>query len=294
MWRLRICYVVVAILHLIAAANAFVSPSISTTRFQSPFLPERFGRPQERRTFDYLGKTKSSLSPYKKQSHRLGLSFSSVASSIRTATTSDTTNWLLVSASAALLAGYHLWLGQQERRGKATWRKVQADTREDWSKFVRDSEGWLYAVQTLRNAITANTFLATTVLSLLTLISGKLWDLVKSLEGSRVAQRRLVLQFASIALCMLKSAYEFLQSARLATHAGFMYPIFRQGTETDQILRKSHLSQWLGLRWLYVSLSTIMWTIGGDRGLAFSSIALVRFFHQIDRAPSEVPTATDS
>ena len=190
-----------------------------------------------------------------------------------------------VLVSVLLLAGYHVRLWRREHQGVATWRSTQARTREEWAKFVRNKEQWLYAIQTLRNAITANTFLATTVLSLLTVISGKLWEMVRNLHSGSAERNLLTVQFASTALCMLMSAYEFLQSARLMTHAGFMFPVSPGKTTVDAIMRKSQSAQWFGLRYLYVSLSFIFWTIGGERGFLLSSIALVQFFERIDRVP---------
>jgi hypothetical protein len=187
-----------------------------------------------------------------------------------------------VFAAIAILSVYHVKLLQGERAGTPTWRSTQATTREQWSRYVRYNELWLYAVQTLRNAITANTFLATTVLSVLTVISGKLWEMVR--QPGTTGRQRLIVQFTCVALCMLTSAYEFLQSARLMTHAGFMFPV-TTGTNVDAIMRKSEISQWLGLRWLYVSLGMIIWTVGGERAFLLSSLALFQFFKTIDRVP---------
>ena len=87
-----------------------------------------------------------------------------------------------VSIGVLALVQYHRNLQKREDQGESTWRTAQADTRADWASHVRETSGWLYAVQTLRNAITANTFLATTVLSLLTVITGKLWT--TSVQGT--------------------------------------------------------------------------------------------------------------
>jgi hypothetical protein len=194
-----------------------------------------------------------------------------------------------VFAAIAILSGYHVNLLQSERAGKPTWRSTQATTREQWSRYVRENQLWLYAVQTLRNAITANTFLATTVLSVLTVISGKLWEMVR--QPGTIGRQRLIIQFACVALCMLTSAYEFLQGARLMTHAGFMFPV-ATGTNVDAIMRKSEISQWLGLRWLYVSLGMIIWTVGGERAFLLSSLALFQFFKTIDRVPEGLDEET--
>lgn len=195
---------------------------------------------------------------------------------------------LIAPLSILILSSYHIRLFLGERRDKTSWRKSQANTREAWAKYVRDTEGWLYAVQTLRNAITANTFLATTVLSLLTLISGKLWDMIRSIETGAAGKETLILKFSLIALSMLASAYEFLQSARVMTHVGFMLPVTSKSTKCDNLMRKSQNCQWLGLRWLYISLSFIAWTLGGNIAFFISSIILVTFFRRIDQAPKEV------
>ena len=192
---------------------------------------------------------------------------------------------LLVLSSVLILAGYHINLFVKERKSnEKTWRAYQSDMREDWSRHVRTTEGWLYAVQTLRNAITAQTFLATTVLSLLTLITGRLWDILRGL--SRGAERRLLtVQLISVALTMLLSAYQFLQGVRLMTHAGFLFPVVSEGTVVDNIMRRSQNCQWLGLRWMYVSLGPITWAVGGSRAFFVTSICLLQFFRQMDRKP---------
>ena len=189
------------------------------------------------------------------------------------------------TASLAVLIGYHVQLFLRERKGGKSWRKEQADMRERWSAYVRETEGWLYAVQTLRNAITANTFLATTVLSLLTLIAGRIWDILrKSPTSSTLGQDRLVFQLVSISTCMLASAYEFLQSARLMTHAGFMFPV-ASGNKVDGIVRKSQNAQWKGLRCLYLSIGAVAWTLGGDRFFFIISLLLVSFLNRVDKPP---------
>lgn len=194
------------------------------------------------------------------------------------------TQIILISSSVLMLSVYHIYLMIQERSSKKkTWRQYQADAREDWARHVRNEKGWLYAVQTLRNAITAQTFLATTTLSLLTLITGKLWDVLRNLaRGSE--RRMLTVQLISVALCMLSSAYYFLQGVRLMTHAGFMFPV-SEGTKVDNMMRNTENCQWLGLRWMYISLGPIAWSVGGSRALFVVSLVLLIFFRQIDRQP---------
>lgn len=206
-------------------------------------------------------------------------------------------NTFAVVSGCAILLAYHFRLYRKEKQGERTWRSAQADTRERWSQFVRKTEGWLYAIQTLRNAITAQTFLATTVLSLLTVITGRLWEIIRNMattttmanDPSLAMNRKyLVTQFVMVAACMLTSAYHFLQSARLMTHAGFMFPVQPEKTKVDRIMRKSQNAQWLGLRWLYLSAAMIAWVVGGPLVFWVASVMLSVFFFQIDKVPQEV------
>jgi hypothetical protein len=188
-----------------------------------------------------------------------------------------------VCLGGSLLFFYHVRLFLKERNGERTWRREQADTREAWAKYVRDSKGWLYAIQTLRNAITAQTFLATTVLSLLTVIGGRLWEIVR--QTATCGRRYAILQLILFAVPMISSAYYFLQSARLMTHAGFMFPVEPNTTKVDLIMRKTEHSQWLGLRCLYLSGGILSWVVGGSKVFVGTSLLLTMFFRKSDRAP---------
>lgn len=195
----------------------------------------------------------------------------------------------LVSASVTMLIGYHANLYKKEMSDQVTWRKYQADIRESWARHVRESEGWLYAIQSLRNAITAQTFLASTVLSLLTLITGRVWDLLRNIPASQKWERRLMtVQLGSIACTMLFSSYQFLQGVRLMTHVGFIFPVKPADTTADGLMRATQNCQWLGLRLLYVSLAPISWVIGGSRAFFTVSCLLLQFFRSIDRKPESL------
>ena len=205
-----------------------------------------------------------------------------------------------VTLGFLFLIGYHIHLYRKERNHEKTWRTEQASTREKWSRFVRQTEQWLYAIQTLRNAITAQTFLATTVLSLLTVIGGRLWDILRTMRNSATSTATattnallqdkylLTTQFILLAVCMLSSAYQFLQSARLMTHAGFMFPVEPHTTKVDNIMRKSQNSQWAGLRFLYISVVFIVWVVSGPKSFCLSSLLMTFFFQNIDKVPKGV------
>ena len=191
----------------------------------------------------------------------------------------------LVASSVGILGGYHIHLFQKERKSDTTtWRQYQAATREEWARHVRDTEGWLYAIQSLRNAMTAQSFLASTVLSLLTLITGRMWDILRR-STLKWERRLLTAQLASVSATMLFSAYQFLQGVRLMTHAGFMFPVNKHNTKVDKIMQQTQNCQWLGLRWMYISLAPISWVVGGPRALFAVACLLLHFFRSLDREP---------
>lgn len=204
------------------------------------------------------------------------------------ASLSPAVNIALISSSVAILSGYHIRLIQKEIKSDIkTWRQYQADTREDWARHVRETEGWLYGIQSLRNAMTAQSFLASTVLSLLTLITGRMWDILRT-STDRWERRLITVQLASISMTMLFSSYQFLQGVRLMTHVGFMFPVNQNNTKVDNIMRKTQNCQWLGLRWMYISLASISWAVGGSRAFFAVSCLLFQFFRRIDKQPESL------
>ena len=286
-------------------AEAFVTPALPSTTNLMMMLGTGPRQQKSSKKFFSVGQLNNNNSNYKQvqkqqphtQLKASAVSLTNMTPSITSSTVPIRMQVVLVISSICILAGYHMNLFWKENRGgKKTWRQYQADIREDWSKHVRQTEGWLYAIQSLRNAITAQTFLATTVLSLLTLITGKIWDILRSIETIHVLERRLLtIQLACIALPMLFSAYQFLQGVRLMTHVGFMFPVYgssndnnnsnRDNTEVDKIMRQTEFCQWLGLRFMYISLGPISWVVGGSRAFFISSIGLLQFFRSIDRQP---------
>jgi len=239
--------------------------------------------------YDFLS---SSSTRSRNNNHNLSLmastsSFTSVSNPMTSSPNNSLINVAAVIGGALILSIYHFNLYHNEKKGLKTWRSEQAKNREMWSQYVRESEGWLYAIQTLRNAITAQTFLSTTVLSLLTVITGRIWDIVRQMDRACPYRKYLVTQFIVIVSCMLTSSYHFLQSARLMTHAGFMFPIDKT-TKVDKIMRKTQNSQWLGLRWLYISATTIAWLVGGPKIFFTFSSLLIAFLRKIDKVPDEI------
>mmetsp|Transcript_13547 Transcript_13547/g.25477 ORF Transcript_13547/g.25477 Transcript_13547/m.25477 type:complete len:310 (+) Transcript_13547:62-991(+) len=279
-------------------ASAFCIPSISSIHSTPPYLRTRSHPTKSGARWMHSQTTPTQQLPRKmptSASVRLKASPTDLSVISATSSVSPAIQAVLVLSSIAILVGYHLQLfhkefkqiSKKEQGQGKTWRQYQADTREDWSRHVRDTEAWLYAIQSLRNAITAQTFLATTVLSLLTLITGRMWDILRS--ATVPSERRLLtVQLASIACTMLISSYQFLQGVRLMTHAGFMFPVKKNGTKVDKIMRQTQNCQWLGLRWMYISLGPIFWVVGGSRAFFVCALFLLKFFRAIDKEPESM------
>ena len=69
------------------------------------------------------------------------------------------------------------------------------------------------------------------------------------------------------------------------THAGFMFPVKKNSTKVDNIMRQTQNCQWLGLRWMYISLAPIAWVVGGSRAFFVAAMTLLQFFRSIDKQP---------
>jgi len=289
------------LVQMVSVADTFAfAPASHISRPTQPLSPKRSSgsgslMPIVTKTFN-----SHSFNPHPHPHTSSHLSASTPNLAAITATTSSVTPQVqtaLILSSILILSAYHVNLMRKEFRNEndisnkatvvKTWRQYQADTREDWARHVRNTEGWLYAIQTLRNAITSMQFLATTVLSLLTLITGRMWDILRS-TTNQFDRRLLTIQIASIALTMLFSAYQFIQAVRLMTHAGFMFPVKQNSTKVDNIMRQTQNCQWLGLRWMYISLAPVSWAVGGSRALFVTSISLLMFFRSIDRQPESL------
>ena len=134
-----------------------------------------------------------------------------------------------VCAACACQFDYHRGLWKAETAGKPSWVSAQARIRANWARYVvrgGSTETFLYASETLKNAIHSTTVLASTMSGLFTLVIGLLLQAQQSLE----AKARL----AIVAMLLLCSAYEFLQSARLLTHVSFMFPIVNRNFAVEE------------------------------------------------------------
>ena len=197
-----------------------------------------------------------------------------------------------LAVGVANIAGYHVLMRKSEAEGAPSWRKSQGETRVEWARHVFETEEWTYAIQTLRNAITTNAFLASTVLTLSGLSIGALWKTVVATIGLGFWRTPEFWQLASAGGCLLLSAYSFSQSARLMVHAGFMFPVAARGgavsrAAVEAVMVRSHVLQWGGWRWLYLGAWVATWVLGGEYVACASSFALTFLLMTEDRKPPE-------
>mmetsp|Transcript_68383 Transcript_68383/g.154683 ORF Transcript_68383/g.154683 Transcript_68383/m.154683 type:complete len:251 (-) Transcript_68383:369-1121(-) len=180
---------------------------------------------------------------------------------------------------------YHRNLAVKEEKGIKTWRKTLGDARRAWAQHVFEEKAWLYAIQALRNAITANTCLASLVLSLFTL-----------LVGFVLSNRHYLVEFSPVVFLLLASAYKFSQSARIMNHAGFLFPVgssedgalISKGS-VETLMMKSEYQQWLGLRYLYTATAFLLWPLVGEWAFLIGTFVFNKFFSVIDRPPGAAP-----
>jgi hypothetical protein len=53
-------------------------------------------------------------------------------------------------------------------------------------------------------------------------------------------------------------------------------------------MRQTQNCQWLGLRWMYISLGPIFWAVGGSRAFFVAALVLLQFFRSIDKEPESM------
>ncbi len=186
---------------------------------------------------------------------------------------------------------YHASLIRREKLGLPTWRTAQARTRLRWASLACSTTDPHYAMECLHNAIIASTFLASTMVTLFTFTLGFLAQKVWGNGASR-----LVVPMSAFSALVVCSAYHFLQSARLCTHAGFMFPVASSTAEPDafvtpatveRIMARSEGGQWGGLRFLYLAANSAVWVVAGEHAFLASCLAFVLFFSRIDKAPTQ-------
>ncbi|XP_037413786.1 uncharacterized protein LOC119276744 [Triticum dicoccoides] len=204
---------------------------------------------------------------------------------------------VLVPLGLAVLAGYHLWLLHAIlRHPTRTVVGLNALARKRWIAVMmaNTEKNGVLAVQTLRNNIMASTVLATTAITLVSVISVFIGATAGRspaapspssspllVYGSKT-ERVFAVKYLAISLCFMLAFVCNVQAIRLYAHASFLLGLPPGGDEDDggaaeqfrayvarTVNRGSHAWS-LGLRAFYVSLALFMWTFGPIPMLACS------------------------
>ncbi|KAI4319215.1 hypothetical protein MLD38_032842 [Melastoma candidum] len=183
---------------------------------------------------------------------------------------------VLVPLGLSLLGIYHLWLiFQILRHPRRTTIGLNAESRRQWvlSLMSDPLKNGVLAVQTIRNNIMASTLLATTAITLSSLIG--VFVSSSSDPGKSVA--RLVygnkssllwsVKYFSILVCFLVAFLCNVQSIRYYAHASFLTTLpTAVGKESlDYAARSLNRGSYfwsLGLRAFYVSFPLFLWIFG--------------------------------
>ncbi|XP_038895335.1 uncharacterized protein LOC120083587 [Benincasa hispida] len=177
--------------------------------------------------------------------------------------------YLMVPLGFAVLVSYHLWLIITiYRRPKRTVIGINAESRRQWvSTMISDpTKNGVLAVQTIRNNIMASTLMATTTITI-----GSLISVFVSSTSSTGKYRYIVLCFLVAFLCNV-------QSIRYYAHASFLVTLPAGEGRKDYlgaILNRGSLFWSLGLRAFYFAIPLFLWIFGPLS--MFSSCYLITF-----------------
>jgi uncharacterized membrane protein len=145
--------------------------------------------------------------------------------------------------------------------------------------MVLDERKDILAIQALRNVMMSSSLLATTALTLSSIIAAffikggdetsKLSEMSQNLSEQFTVDHKL---FSMIVLFML-SFFSYMQSVRINSHVGFMFGIPMDGSTTDRpefltheyickCMLRANLYHTLGTRLFYAAFLTVIWLFG--------------------------------
>ncbi|CAO2204392.1 unnamed protein product [Urochloa humidicola] len=205
---------------------------------------------------------------------------------------------VLVPLALAALVGYHLWLLYAIlRRPAKTVIGLNAIARKRWvaAMMANTEKNGVLAVQTLRNNIMASTVLATTAITLVSVISVFIGVTSPSPASSSSSKQqagapRLVYgskagevfaaKYLAVSLCFMLAFVCNVQAIRLYAHASFLLGGLPPGPGEEtreefaayvaRTVNRGSYAWSLGLRAFYVSLALFLWTFGPIPMLACS------------------------
>ncbi|GLT60387.1 hypothetical protein SLA2020_331550 [Shorea laevis] len=184
-------------------------------------------------------------------------------------------DYLLVPIGLFLLALYHVWLlFTIVKDPKRTVIGINAESRHQWvlCMMADPLKNGVLAVQTIRNNIMASTLLATTAITLSSLISVFVSSSASDSENALVYGNTTPLissiKYFAILLCFLLAFLCNVQSIRYYAHVSFLVTVpTSQGNKDsmDYVARNLNRGSFfwsLGLRAFYFSFPLFLWTFG--------------------------------
>lgn len=186
-------------------------------------------------------------------------------------------DYVLVPLGLLMLAVYHAWLLVAiVRNPRSTVVGLNAESRHQWvhSLMADPLKNGVLVVQTIRNNIMASTLLATTAITLSSLIS----VFVSSSSSSTATASQLVygnqtaiissIKYFAILVCFLVAFLCNVQSIRYYAHVSFLATLPTSKGKKDSIeyvarnLNRGSFFWSLGLRAFYMSFPLFLWIFG--------------------------------
>lgn len=207
---------------------------------------------------------------------------------------------VLVPSGVLMLAAYHVYLWLKVKyHPETTIIGINHLNRQKWVNNIMSDglKNGVLAVQTLRNSIMASTLLASTAITLSSIIGA----LVSSTSGgSSKTLKRFVygetgnitstLKYLCLLLCFLFSFVCHVQAIRYASHASFLLSIpvgeNAPGLTPEYVNEFIYRSQnffSLGLRGYYFSFPLLLW-IFGPIPMFVCSVVMIFLLHTFDKA----------
>ncbi|XP_074282361.1 uncharacterized protein LOC141606899 [Silene latifolia] len=204
-------------------------------------------------------------------------------------------DYTLVPLGLLIMGSYHLWLLLKiVKQPTKTVVGIHAINRRFWVQaMMEDTKNGILAVQTLRNNIMASTLLASTGITLSSVIAvlmtsqgnGRVFGLVLG-DASAMG---FSIKFFCILLCFLLAFLLNLQSIRYYSHASILINVpfkniaspYLTPDYVTRIVNKGGYFWSLGLRAFYFSFPLFLW-IFGPIPMFCSCLTLVVLFYFLD------------
>ncbi|XP_075097170.1 uncharacterized protein LOC107764932 isoform X2 [Nicotiana tabacum] len=184
-------------------------------------------------------------------------------------------DYALVPLGLAIFLAYHAWLMFTIiRYPRRTVIGINSESRHNWvlSVMTDPIKNGVLAVQTIRNNIMASTLLATTAITLSSIISvfvsnKSSFTYSELLFGNKTPMMSSI-KFFTILLCFLVAFLCNVQSIRYYAHVSFLatLPTFKDRSESIEYvamnLNRGSMFWSLGLRAFYLSFPLFLWIFG--------------------------------